>query len=143
MLKHIPAILSPDLLRALCAMGHTDELVLADANFAAETIGRDAVVVRADGHSIPSLLNAILELMPLDTYVEYPISLMETPPDMEEPPIWRQYRQVFASQGAPCEWIHTVEYNAFYEQARHAAVVVATGEKSLYANIILRKGIVK
>lgn len=142
MLKNIPAILSPDLLRALCAMGHTDEILLADGNFAAESIGKNAVVIRADGHSIPALLEAILTLFPLDDYVPCPVSLMELPKGMEQPAVWAQYKQLLAAQGAGEDRLQTVAYDDFYAQARRAAVIVATGETALYANIILRKGIV-
>jgi len=76
MLKGIPKIISPELLKVLCEMGHSDTIVLADGNFPAESIGKNSKVIRADGHSITDLLDAILKLFPLDTYVEKPVSLM-------------------------------------------------------------------
>ena len=80
MLKGIPKILPPALLKALCEMGHGDTLVLADGNFPAHTVGKNAVVVRMDGHGIPEILDAILQLVPLDTYVEKPVGRMQIVP---------------------------------------------------------------
>ena len=76
MLKGIPKILSPELLKVLCEMGHSDRLVISDGNFPAESMGKDAIVIRCDGHGVPELLDAILEVFPLDTYVEHPVNLM-------------------------------------------------------------------
>lgn len=80
MLKGIPKILSPQLLKVLCEMGHSDRIVVADGNFPAETMGKDCIVVRMDGHGVPEVLDAILQLFPLDTYVEKPVTLMEVMP---------------------------------------------------------------
>ena len=77
MLKNIPPILSPELLKVLCEMGHGDEIILADGNFPAESIGKDAIVIRADGHGTVELLEAILQFLPLDQYVEKPVALMK------------------------------------------------------------------
>ena len=77
MLKGIPKILSPELLKVLCEMGHSDRIVIGDGNFPAESVGKNCKVVRCDGHGVPELLDAILQLMPLDSYVEKPVSLME------------------------------------------------------------------
>ena len=80
MLKGIPKILSPELLKVLCEMGHSDRLVIADGNFPSESMGKDAIVIRCDGHGVPEILDAILKLFPLDTYVEHPVNLMEVMP---------------------------------------------------------------
>lgn len=80
MLKGIPSILSPELLKVLCEMGHSDRIVIGDGNFPAESMGKDAIVIRCDGHGVPELLDAILQVMPLDTYVEKPMNLMEVMP---------------------------------------------------------------
>ena len=77
MLKGIPKILPPQLLKVLCEMGHSDRIVIADGNFPAESMGKNAIVIRCDGHGVPELLDAILQVFPLDTYVEKPVSLME------------------------------------------------------------------
>jgi L-fucose mutarotase len=141
MLKGIPAILSPELLKVLMEMGHGDELVLADGNFPSASMAQR--LVRCDGHSVPELLDAILRLYPLDTFVDAPVSLMAVVPGKEIPtPIWDVYRDI-AKKYEPdaCE-IEFVERFAFYERAKKAYAVVATGEKALYANIILKKGVV-
>ena len=72
MLKGIPEILSPELLKVLCEMGHSDRLVIADGNFPVESMGKNAITIRCDGHGVPEILDAILKLFPLDTYVEHP-----------------------------------------------------------------------
>lgn len=77
MLKGIPEILSPELLKVLCEMGHSDRLVIADGNFPVESMGKNAITIRCDGHGVPEILDAILKLFPLDTYVEHPVNLME------------------------------------------------------------------
>ena len=145
MLKGIPQILSPELLKVLCEMGHSDCLVLADGNFPAESMGKDAVVVRCDGHGVPELLDAILELFPLDTYVEHPVNLMEVMPgDTAETPIWDTYKEIVAKHDerrASC--VGNIERFAFYEEAKKAYAIIATGEKAVYANVMLQKGVVK
>ena len=144
MLKGIPKILSPELLKILCKMGHSDTLVLADGNFPSESIGKNAKVVRCDGHGIPALLEAILKLFPLDSYVEHPVHLMEVMPgDPVKTPIWDTYKAIIAAQdarGSAC--IGTYERFAFYEKAKEAYCVIATGETALYGNLILQKGVV-
>lgn len=144
MLKGIPAILSPELLKVLCEMGHSDRLVISDGNFPAEAMGKNAIVIRADGHGVPELLDAILQLFPLDTYVAAPVSLMEVMPgDDVETPIWDTYSEIitkYDTRGADC--IGTIERFAFYEEAKKAYAIIATGESALYANIMLQKGVV-
>lgn len=140
MLKNIPPILSPELLKVLMEMGHGDEIVLADANFpAAATAHR---LVRCDGHTIPDLLDAVLQFLPLDTYVDMPVALMNVVPgDPYEPEIWDTYSELVEKRERPVEF-ELMERFAFYDRAREAYAVVATGERSLYANIILKKGVV-
>ncbi|HIX30120.1 MAG TPA: fucose isomerase [Candidatus Blautia stercoravium] len=145
MLKGIPKILSPELLKVLCEMGHSDQLVIADGNFPSESIGKDAKVIRMDGHGTVEVLEAILKLFPLDTYVEHPVQLMEVMPgDPVETPIWDEYRKTvkkYEERGTAA--IGTVERFAFYEEARKAYAVIATGETALYANVMLQKGVVR
>ncbi len=144
MLKGISPIISPELLKVLCEMGHSDTIVIADGNFPSESVGKNAKVIRADGHGVPELLEAILKLFPLDTYVEKPVSLMQvTPGDPAETPIWDVYKEIVSkedSRGADafCE----VERFQFYEQAKKAYAIIATGETAIYANIMLQKGVV-
>lgn len=140
MLKGIPPILSPELLKILMEMGHGDEIVLADGNFPAASNARN--LLRADGHNIPELLKAVLKFFPLDIYVDQPIALMQTTADDNEPIIWDEYKSIFSNYGKNKSEIDYVERFEFYKRARNAYAVVATGESSLYANIILKKGVV-
>ena len=141
MLKNIPAILSPELLYAIAAMGHGDEIVLADGNFPAESHAERCI--RADGHSVPKVLEAMLKFFPLDTFVESPAFVMQ-PVDDEtlEPPVWADFQSIIdAAEGRPVP-LERVERFAFYERARDAFAIVATGETALYGNLILKKGVV-
>ncbi len=144
MLKGIPQILSPELLKVLCEMGHSDRLVIADGNFPSETIGKGNRVIRMDGHGTTEILEAILKVFPLDTYTEHPVNLMEVmPEDPAETPIWSIYETVvtkYDTRGK--EAMGRIERFAFYEEAKSAYAVIATGEKALYANIMLQKGVV-
>ena len=142
MLKGIPPILSPQLLKVLMEMGHSDEIVLADGNFPAETMGKDAIVIRCDGHGVPEILDAILELMPLDQYVEKPVALMATGND-PRPVTWDQYLAILEDREPDNHQVEEMERFAFYERAKKAYAIVATGETAVYANILLKKGVVK
>lgn len=143
MLKGIPKIISPELLKVLCEMGHGDRLVIGDGNFPAESMGRNAKVIRMDGHGACEVLEAVLQLFPLDTYVEHPVNLMQVMPgDTVETPIWDSYRQIVEeADGRGENAIGQIERFAFYEQARSAYAIVATGEGALYANVMLQKGV--
>lgn len=144
MLKGIPSILSPELLKVLSEMGHSDRLVIADGNFPAESMGRDAMVIRMDGHGVPEILDAILRIFPLDTYVEHPVNLMEVMPgDPVETPIWDTYKEIVSRYDARQEEaVGQIERFAFYEETKKVYAIIATGETSLYANIMLQKGVV-
>ena len=143
MLKGIPSILSPVLLKILMEMGHGDTLVIGDGNFPAASIAKNSQLVRLDGHGVPEVLDAILRLFPLDPYVEAPVSLMEVVPgDPVETPIWDDYARI-VEKHEPGTKISHIERFQFYEVAKKAFAVVATGETALYANIILQKGVVK
>ena len=145
MLKGIPKILSPELLKVLCEMGHSDRLVIADGNFPSESMGKNAKVIRCDGHGVPELLEAILTVFPLDTYVETPVSLMQVMPgDNVETPIWDECKEIISKHDERGEKaIGQTERFAFYEEAKTAYAIIATGESALYANIMLQKGVVK
>ena len=144
MLKGIPQIISPELLKVLCEMGHSDRIVIADGNFPAESMGKDSIVIRCDGHGVPELLDAILQLFPLDTYVEKPVSLMEVMKgDNAKTPIWDTYKEIIAkhdSRGA--DTVGTIERFKFYEEAKTAYAIIATSEKAIYANVMLQKGVI-
>eukprot|EP00730_Choanoeca_flexa_P008158 TRINITY_DN12453_c0_g13_i1.p2 TRINITY_DN12453_c0_g13~~TRINITY_DN12453_c0_g13_i1.p2 ORF type:complete len:155 (+),score=29.21 TRINITY_DN12453_c0_g13_i1:822-1286(+) len=146
-LKGIPSILPPELLFALAKMGHGDELVIADANFPAESVGActPCNVIRCDALGAVEVLNAILSLLPLDPTCA-PCALMEM---MEmhqkegwKTPIWDEYKKAAKQAEGKDIDFEEVERFAFYERAKKAYVVVATGEKAFYANLILKKGII-
>ena len=144
MLKGIPKILSPELLKVLCEMGHSDRLVIADGNFPAESMGKDAIVIRMDGHGTCEILNAILQVFPLDTYVEHPVNLMQVMPgDPVETPIWKSYEDIIEKADERGKnAVGQIERFTFYGEARKAYAIIATGESALYANIMLQKGVV-
>jgi L-fucose mutarotase len=141
MLKGIDPVISPKLLHILALMGHGDELVLADANFPAASMGER--VVRADGHGVPTLLTAILKLFPLDSFVEKPALVMQRVDQPNDPaPIWADFQKILDQADGNHISIHRIERFAFYERAKQAFAIVATGERALYGNIILKKGVI-
>ena len=144
MLKNIPKILSPEMLKVLCEMGHSDRIVIADANFPAESMGKNAIVIRADGHSATDILDAILTVFPLDTYVDNPVCLMQVMPgDNVETPIWDEYKAIVKKHDDRGEKAFgEYERFEFYEQAKNCYAIIATGESALYANLILQKGVI-
>ena len=144
MLKGIPKILSPELLKVLCEMGHGDRLLIADGNFPSASIGKNAIVIRADGHGGAEMLEAILTLFPLDPYVKTSVKLMQViPGDPVKTPIWDEYAEIVERVGGCSrDVIGEVERMAFYEEARTAYAIVATSESALYANIMLQKGVI-
>lgn len=138
MLKGIPSIISPELLKIMMEMGHGDEIVIGDGNFPGKSINSNCL--RCDGHNVPELIKAMLELFPLDTY-QKPVYLMEkVPGDTVETPIWDEYEKIIKQYTD--EKPEQIERFAFYERAKKAYAVVMTGESALYANIILKKGVV-
>jgi L-fucose mutarotase len=140
MLKGIPSILTPDLLKILMEMGHGDEIVIGDGNFPAASNARR--LVRLDGHGAIAIADAMLTLLPLDTYVDEPAILMAVAPgDPTVPTIWDDYAATI-DKHQPGVKIGYVERFAFYERARNAYAIVASGESALYANILLKKGVV-
>lgn len=144
MLKGISPIISPELLKVLCEMGHSDRIVIADGNFPAESMGKNAKVIRCDGHGVPELLDAILQLFPLDTYVEKPVILMEVMKgDNAKTPIWDTYKEIIAKhdeRGA--KTVGTIDRFDFYDEAKKAYAIIATSEKAIYANVMLQKGVI-
>ena len=138
MLKNISPILSPELLKILMEMGHGDEIVIGDGNFPAASVAQR--LVRLDGHGVPEVLDAVLKLFPLDTYAK-PVYLMEkVPGDTVETPIWDTYAELIKPYTD--EKPEMIERFAFYERAKKAYCVIQTGESALYANVILKKGVV-
>jgi L-fucose mutarotase len=140
MLKGIPTILSPELLKILMEMGHGDEIVIADGNFPAASHAQR--LVRCDGHGAPQLLDAILQLFPLDTFVTHSVALMAVVSgDNYSPEIWPTYKKIIQGQDSRFTDFEMMERYAFYERAKKAYAIVATGELARYANLILKKGL--
>lgn len=141
MLKHIPPVLSPELLKILMEMGHGDEIVIADGNFPSAAIAQR--LVRLDGHGVLEILEAVMRFFPLDAYTEKPVALMEVVPgDPVVPAIWDDYRRIIQKAEPDHCKIEFIERFAFYERAKKAYAVIATGETAIYANILLKKGVV-
>lgn len=132
MLKGIPKMISPELLKLLCEMGHGDQLVIADGNFPAASCAQR--LVRLDGHGTSEVLEAILTLFPLDEAPDTALGVMATQ-DGSKPEIWTDY-------AAYCDRLNEIERFAFYEQAKTAYCIIATSESALYANVLLTKGVI-
>ncbi len=140
MLRGISPLISPELLDVLYRMGHGDELVLADAHFPGESVGQR--VLRADGLRVAPLLDAILPLFVLDSYVDDPLLMMApVPGDDFDLSVERSFRAAIDRHAPGTPGIALLERFAFYERARAAYAVVMTGETAKYGNIILAKGV--
>ena len=143
MLKGISKIVSPELIKTLCEMGHGDEIVIADGNFPAETFGKR--VIRADGIGGAEMLKAVLSLIPLDTYSDpnmILMRLMDCDKGKINPVIWNEYENIAKAEDENVR-IGNIDRFEFYDRAKTAFAVIATGEEAVYANIILKKGVVK
>ncbi|MEM0946732.1 MAG: RbsD/FucU domain-containing protein [Pseudomonadota bacterium] len=141
MLIGIPSILTPDLLRHIRAMGHGDELVIADANFPAESCA--ARIERLAGVSATDALRAILTVMPLDSYVERPARTMQVVGDPQAvPEIVAEFQSIIDETADHPARLSSVERHEFYVETRKTYCVVQTGETRFYGNIILQKGVV-
>ena len=140
MLIGISPLLSPDLLNALYRMGHGDEIVLADAHFPGESVGKR--VILADGLEIPPLLDGILPLFKLDSFVDHPLTMMApVAGDSADPAVIKRYREMVDRHWPETAEIAQIDRFDFYEQAKTAYAVVMTGELAKYGNIILKKGV--
>ena len=141
MLKGIPSVLQPELLKILMEMGHGDTIVVGDGNFPGASVAKR--LVRCDGNGGAEIMDAILTLMPLDSYSEYQWGLMEVAPgDPYKPEIWDEYKIIVQRYEPTNNKVEMIERFAFYERAKEAYAVVASSETALYANYILRKGVV-
>ncbi|QCJ45536.1 fucose isomerase (plasmid) [Bacillus sp. S3] len=140
MLKGIPPIISPDLIKVLMEMGHGDEIVLADGNFPAAS--HTSSLINGHGHGVAAFLAAILKLFPLDTYVTYPVMLMDTVEgDEKNPAIWKDYEDIVNKMSDFPVKMEKLERMDFYERSKTAYAIIATSERAPYANIILKKGV--
>lgn len=148
-LKGISQIISPDLLYALAQMGHGDELVLADSNFPASSMcSGGAKYISAHGHNIPDLLEAIMKLLPLDTYNYNPVLVMDLVnrdknSGMESPTVWKKYQSICDAAHGEKVNILPLERFDFYKRAKQAFCIVATSEQAPYGNIIIKKGCIR
>jgi L-fucose mutarotase len=141
MLKGVPPVISPDLMHLLMKMGHGDEIVIADGNFPGDSKAQQ--IVRADGLGVVEILEAVLKFLPIDKFVDDPVAVMKPVNAKDpEPPIWKDFlRLLEMSEGRRIELTRTERFD-FYEKAEAAYCVVATSDSALYANIILKKGVV-
>lgn len=140
MLKNIPKIISPDLLKVLCEMGHGDEIVIADGNFPSANLAKN--LVRADGISACDMLDAVMQLFPLDQYDSNNFVLMQKcDGDTADTSIWDEYKNIIKKYEPDAEPTFVERFD-YYERAKNAYAVIATGEEKQYANIILKKGCV-
>ncbi|HUN47743.1 MAG TPA: RbsD/FucU domain-containing protein [Stellaceae bacterium] len=141
MLRGIDPLLSPELLQAMAAMGHGDELAIVDANFPAASCARR--LLRIDGADAPAVLAAVLSLLPLDSFVPEPVAVMAVVGDpAAEPPAVRDFRAVLARLAGKPVAVKVLPREEFYERARRAFAIVATGERRFYGNILLAKGVI-
>ena len=140
MLKGIPKIISPELLKVLCEMGHGDEIVIADANFPSENYGKR--IIRADGIGGEDMLKAVISLIPLDTYAKPNFMLMQTVEGDSKPTIWESYFNIVKKEDNNLRE-GFLERFTFYDRAKQAYAIIATGEEAVYANIIVKKGVIK
>ena len=141
MLRNIPPILSPDLLFSLRAMGHGDEIVIADANFPGTSLSSRCH--RLDGISATDVLRAILTVMPLDSFVPDPAIVMAVVDDPDAvPPVVAAFQTIIDATADHRVPIQSLERFEFYDRAKTAFAIVQTGETQLYGNIILKKGVI-
>ncbi len=141
MLKNIDPLLTAPVLRILAEMGHGDELAIVDANFPAVTLGKRVAMVSA---TAPATLDAVLTLLPLDDFVEAPATVMEVvDAPGETPETVREFQIcINRAENRPINMAR-IERFAFYERAKSAFAVIATGETRLYGCILVRKGVIR
>lgn len=141
MLKNIDPILGPELLGTLRAMGHGDEIAIVDANFPAESAGPE--LIRMHGHEATRILDAVLSVMPLDEFVPDPAIRMEVVGDPQKmEPVMLEFQKII-TRHEPEVKLASLERFKFYARVKNAFAVVSTGERRLYGNIILKKGIIR
>lgn len=140
MLKGINPVISPELLKILCEMGHGSEILFADGNFPAHDYNVKKII-RLDGVGIPAILKAIMPLLPLDTFIDKPAILMQPNADFgREPSVWSKYKNIIEEhQKIDYEYLERFK---FYDRCKNVYAIVSTSELEIYANIILKKGVV-
>lgn len=142
MLKHVPDILSPELMLMLMEMGHGDEIVIADGNFPGAGLAQR--LVRLNGLGVPSVLAAVAHFMPLDQYADDNACVMSPEGgDKGKPPIWKDFASILEKSEGGKVTLTEIDREDFYDRAEGAFGIVMTSETALYGNIILKKGVVK
>jgi L-fucose mutarotase len=143
MLKGIDPFLNADLLYVLRAMGHGDDLVIADANFPSETMATRKLI-RMDAADGPRVLKAVLSVMPLDDFVPDPaLRIAVVGDEAAVPEVCAEYAKLVEQSSAGAVELGQIERFAFYERSRKAFAVIATGETRLYGCILLKKGVIR
>ncbi len=148
MLLGVPKLLSPEIISTLCEMGHSDVIVIGDANFPGKRFAEEGgcKFLRADGISGTELLDAILSVIPCDTYSEHPVKLMQTM-DCDRHlkiPIWDEYKKIVAEHDDRGEAaIGFFDRFDFYDKAKKAYCIIQSGEEAIYANVMIQKGVIK
>jgi len=146
MLKNIDPRLNADILHALRSMGHGDYLVVSDTNFPADSVARSTScgrVLRMDNISSPEAVEAILSLMPLDTFIDNAVQRMEVIGSVDEvPPVQQEVQQVIDAAQQQSFPLVAVERFAFYERAKKAYAIIQTGERRFYGCFVLTKGVI-
>jgi L-fucose mutarotase len=141
MLKNLSPLHTPELLHALASMGHGDDIVIVDAHFPAVSMAKR--VIRLDGVSAPAALQAVLQLIPLDTFVDDPALRMEVVHDPNEvPEVQKEFQNVIDREEGKHIALAKIERYAFYERAKSAFAIIATGELRPYGCVIVKKGVV-
>lgn len=140
MLKNIPGVIHPELLHVLASAGHGNEIIIVDANFPAASVAKR--LVRTAGISATDLTEAVLQLLPIDEYIDVPLGLMAVArPEDEGAPALAELAALLA-RAAPGMKVASVDRFEFYERARNAFAIVATTDQRKYANVILTKGVI-
>lgn len=145
MLKGIPDLISPELLKVLHEMGHGDRIVIGDCNFPAKSIAdsKNHINIRCDGHRATDLLDSILEIFPLDSFIEKPILIMDKPKEQQDlkAPVWKEFEDIIAKHdGRGKNAVAYIDRFKFYDAAKDAYAVISTTERAYYACIIIQKG---
>ncbi len=140
MLYGISPIITPDLMKCLMEMGHADRIILVDANY--PSASNNERVIRLPGVEVTDLLKAIVELMPIDEFVEHPVVLMRHLPTENRPEIWDEFFATLAEKGVTQEQVELVDRHDFYDLSKKSYVLVQTGTTARYANILLQKGVI-
>lgn len=141
MLKNIPSLISPELLKILMEMGHGDEIVIGDGNFPAAAYA--SRLIRLDGLNVPEILSGILELFPLDRFEQNAFLMEKVSGDTAETPIWETYKEIGIHGDPNFKGFGFIERFSFYDRAKKAYAIIATSEPSLYANVLLKKGVIE